>query len=121
YCTGIEHQGKTGHGPRPTTATVGRNPWLDKPPVHAASGPTAAARTLLSTLPARDTISSSRFYPSSDRSFTLFRSLTATGLVLLLSLASDADVKAPPQRPSLPVMSSPAWIWLDDKAKDNQT
>src|SRR6266481_3817627 len=47
YSTGSKHQGTTGHGPRPTTATVGRTPWLAKPPVHAASGPTAAAQMLL--------------------------------------------------------------------------
>jgi putative heme-binding domain-containing protein len=40
--------------------------------------------------------------------------------VLLLTLPQAAD-KAPPKQPSFPTKISPAWIWLDDKPRDNQT
>src|SRR6516225_2536617 len=45
--TGKQHQGFTGYGPRLTTATVSRAPWLAKPQVHTASGPPSAAQVLI--------------------------------------------------------------------------
>jgi len=51
----------------------------------------------------------------------VLRPLSAIGFALFLSLPGLADDKAPPKKPSLPTVSAPAWIWLNDKPKDKQT
>jgi putative heme-binding domain-containing protein len=51
----------------------------------------------------------------------VFRPLAAMALALLPALLCPADEKAPPQKPVVPPAASPAWIWLDDKPKDDQT
>src|SRR6266571_2387790 len=41
--------------------------------------------------------------------------------MLLLAVPCVADERASARKPKLSTTASPAWIWLDDKPKDNQT